>query len=56
MQIYHEGEKDYKGFHPGDIKYGAISVLFSVMDFTSEYNEDMVDLIDTFFEKLSWQE
>lgn len=56
MHIVHMGEKDYKGKHPGDVKYAAVGIMFSFDDFDTDISEDEIDIIDTFFESLRWQE
>ena len=58
MHIVHTGEEDYKGMHPGDVKYAAVGIMFDMQDFNTpdDFSEEEIDTIDTFFESLRWQE
>jgi len=48
MQTVHEAHKI-----EGDIKYGAVGILFSVNNYTKEgLTNSMVEIIDKFFESL----
>jgi carbonic anhydrase len=40
MHIVHLGEKDYKGQHPGDVKYAAVGIMFSLEDFDDDIEEE----------------
>ena len=56
MHIVHVGIEDYKGEHPGNVKYAAVGIMFDMENYTTgdDYGEDDIDTIDTFFESLRW--
>jgi len=56
MHIVHEGMKDYKGYHPGDVKYAAVGIMFSMDNYDEGIDVENIDVIDTFFDSLKWIE
>ena len=51
MQTYH-----YPTITEGNVLAGAIGVLFSVSDTTVELTDAEVEIIDTFFQSLQWDQ
>lgn len=51
MQTYH-----YPTITEGNVLAGAIGVLFSVEDFNADLTEAEVEIIDTFFQSLQWDQ
>lgn len=50
------GIKDNQGANPGNVKYAAMGIMFSVDDYNVELEEDEIEVIDRFFDELHWTE
>ena len=50
MHTVHLGVKDDKGSNPGNVKYAAMGIMFSVEDYNVDLGEEEEDIIEEFFE------
>lgn len=56
MVVLHEAAKDLLTFHPGNIKWGMISILFSTSEPEENFDTEEIKIINKFFEELHWSE
>lgn len=56
MHTVHLGVKDDKGANPGNVKYAAMGIMFSVNDYNVELDEYETKVIEKFFEEMHWKE